>query len=130
MREKEEYLVQVRPEIPGLKKGRTYFNSVEEFQNACLRPIIKYQHDLIIKAFQKEKNLQTVLSRANNSREQTFAIIHQYVNQNKGLKFFFIGIIIGLLTILESEYYLTNYKEINKRISQMITERINHFIWH
>ncbi len=129
MREKEEYLMQIRPEIPGLEKSDSYFNSIEQFQNNCLRPIIKYQNDLIYKAFQKEKNLLTILSRGNNSREQTLAIISHYIKTNKALSHLLAGLIVGLMTLNESDFYLNNYKEINKRIFQMISERINSFIW-
>lgn len=129
MREKEEYLVSIRPEIPGLGKNGSYFNSVEEFQNACLRPIIKFQNDIIIKTFQKEKNLKTVLSRGNNSRDQTLGIISHYIKMNKAISYLYVGIIYGLMTLRESEFYLQNHKELNKRIVQMISERINSFIW-
>lgn len=129
MREKEEYLVRIRPEIPGLLEKKPYFNSTEEFQNNCLRPIIKYQHDLIVSVFRKEKNLLTILERGNNSQEQTFSAIQHYIKMNKALGFLFAGLVYGLMTSNETKYYLENYKELNKRITAMISERLNNYFW-
>ncbi|MEZ4938506.1 MAG: hypothetical protein R2799_13030 [Crocinitomicaceae bacterium] len=128
MREHEDYLVKIRPQIQTIEEIPVSKED-EIFQNSCLRPIIKYQHDLIIEVFQKEKNLLTLLKRNNNSKEQTYLVILQYVKTNKALSFLIFGLIYGLMTSKESQYYLENHKELNKRITSMVSERLNNQFW-
>lgn len=50
--------------------------------------------------------------------------VKNIIQKNIVLKNKFIGLIIGLFTKMEFEFYLNNQTEVNKRISQLITKRI------
>ncbi len=92
----------------------------EDFQNNTLRPILKFQNELIL-ALVKNQMLNLKLP-SNVQEKQLF--IQSIVQKNQVLKQQLIGLTIGLFTQMETDFYLKNQTEINKRISQLIVKRI------
>lgn len=119
MREESE-LKSLRPEI---FSEQTTWTEIETFQNEVLRPILKYQHELICCLIQQEKLFQKQITNV-STLEQKRAIIKRYFLSQQNHKNFLIGQICGLMTSSEFDFYLKTKKELDKRITNMLTDRI------
>jgi hypothetical protein len=96
----------------------------ESFQNYTLRPILKLQHELIIKLFHtKIANLNINWNEINNIKKME--LVNSQLSRNIQFKNLIIGLIVGHLNETEIEKYLLNTKEFNKRIVQMTIQRVN-----
>lgn len=120
---RDQQLISQRPEISSAKIFEAS-SSFETFQNQVLRPILKFQNDLLVQVF---------LSRI-NSRNQDFSALTLQKKQNiligefktnTTLKQMLLGCVIGLLTTEEFKFYTTNTSKINKRIFSMLKERLS-----
>jgi predicted XRE-type DNA-binding protein len=118
MREESE-LKALRPEV--FTEETT--NELESFQNQVLRPLLKYQHNLIIQLTKKEKLFQKQISEVVKIQQKRM-LIKQFFLTQPNFKYFLIGQICGLMTESELDFYLQNKKEFDKRISGMLAERI------
>lgn len=100
---------------------------VELFQNQILRPILKLQNDLCLTLFMNYAKRQTpdfeTLSKAKKSD-----FIENSLQKDIGLKNNFIGIVVGMLTQDELEVYLSEMKELNRRIITMMIKRLQSHI--
>ena len=119
MREESE-LKSLRPEI---FSEPTTWTEIETFQNEVLRPILKYQHDLILCLTQQEKLFQKQMTNI-SSIAQKRDIIKRFFLLQQNYKYFLIGQICGLMTTNEFEFYLKAKKELDKRITNMLAGRI------
>jgi hypothetical protein len=99
-------------------------NSVEHFQNTVLRPIIKFQHHLIVRLVTQHPGYVTakleVLTDA-----QFLQAIRVLLQSNIPLRNQLIGAVLGLFTIPEFEVYSLHSTELNRRIIQMIAQRVS-----
>ena len=99
-------------------------NSEEEiFQNETLRPILKLQHDLIItlaQEFLKSRNITWEKVK----EKDPFQWLNINIKRDIPFKNQLIGMVIGQFSKNELDEYLTFQKEMNKRIINMMTERI------
>lgn len=95
----------------------------ERFQNETLRPIMRVQNVLILEAFQhyidKYKGLYYQLP-----LDKQLRYIEKGVQKDTKLRNTLKGIIIGMFTEQEFRHYLENSSPINKRIMNLIVERI------
>ena len=91
----------------------------ETFQNQTLRPILKWQHDIIIPLL--KNNLAEHIMRIDKKEQLVF--ITKYLSKNLVLKQQLIGICIGLFTENEMDYYLENQKTINSRLHQLLLKK-------
>ena len=94
-----------------------------QFQNDVIRPILKFQNDLLIQYFlsysvRKKKDLFAL------SKNKQTAFIDNSLSNDQNLKQFYTGMIIGLFTSDEYEIYSKDNREYNKRIITMLSERI------
>jgi len=121
MNRNNNLLQNLRPTI--LTKEVKEKNSIEGFQNKVLRPVIKFQHTLLIK-FISNQQLLIKLSSKSETDEQLRETIKTFIRKQVALKHSFIGLILGLLTTDEFSRYLENSSEFDKRILQMITQRL------
>jgi hypothetical protein len=119
MREESE-LKALRPEI---FSEQTTWNELETFQNEVLRPILKYQHNLIIRLTKEESLFQKQISNISTLEQKRDSIKSFFLSQ-PNFKYFLIGQICGLLTSSEFDFYLKTKKELDKRISNMLSDRI------
>jgi hypothetical protein len=98
-------------------------SAVELFQNQTLRPIIKMQHDLLIASFRhyvQKRNLDFSHLSNQKKKSKTSAIFVKDIHyKNRTL-----GFIIGQFTLDEYQYYQSNSSELNKRILQIVVQRI------
>lgn len=95
----------------------------ERFQNITLRPIIKQQHDLLVLVFKnyigKHKNVFYDLS-----LEKRMDYIENAVHKDMKFRNSVKGMIIGLFTSEEYELYITNSSSLNKRMMNIVKERL------
>ena len=100
-------------------------NSSEEerFQNETLRPIIKMQHKLLL-AFFRNYLLKKKLEFDALSPFKKKEVIANMFSKDLQFKMEVRGLIIGHLTLEEYQRYLSHSSTLNKRISNMIQERL------
>ncbi|GLB49643.1 glyoxalase [Neptunitalea lumnitzerae] len=115
-------LLAIRPEIPSAKITE-FMSRDEKFQNKTLRPVIKLQNDLLVEAFRnyvnKHKGLFYTLSlpKKLNYVENALQRDIKFRNSLKGM-------IIGQFTVEEYCTYIENSSALNKRMMNMVIERI------
>jgi hypothetical protein len=114
---RNETLINLRPEIK-FDTSKTSLDA-ETFQNQTLRPILKWQHDIIIQLL---KNNFAELIMPIDKKEQV-VFMTKYLNKNLVLKQQLIGICIGLFTEDEMAFYLENQKTINPRLNQLLLKK-------
>ncbi len=95
----------------------------ESFQNLTLRPILKLQHDIIIRLFINSIKKQK-LQEAIENKEVFFQFIETSIVKNIPLRNLLIGLVLGQFTISEFDEYKKNRSEYNKRIINMIKQRL------
>lgn len=112
----------VRPKLPDtITEGE--LKEEELFQNMILRPVIKMQHDLLIMRVKSHFISKRVLFNVMDNKKRTEAIIQAFQNDHN-LKKEIQGMITGQLTVLEFQQYLKIERSLNKRIVQMVRNRM------
>ena len=110
-----------RPVLEDLIKDN--MSALELFQNQTLRPVIKMQHDLLIASFNAYKAKRKIDFSSltdQKKRSKTKAVFVKYINY-KNLT---LGFIIGAFSLEEFAYYSLNTSELNKRIIQIVIQRV------
>ena len=110
-----------RPHIASKESKKT--SNEEQFQNQVIRPILKFQNELFIKLFLSNCKTYKINFTEFNSEEKHDYINHIFKKDFK-LRASFIGTVIALFTLEEFEKYSVNRQLYNKRIIQMVTERL------
>lgn len=118
MQNRNKLLLELRPELDlAVASG-----VLEQFQNKTLRPILKFQNELLInicrQQFVKRKNVYFQLS---SSKQLVY--IEQQVIQDKNFKSLLFGVIIGYLTSEEYKFYRLNEPELRKRLTSLLIQR-------
>ncbi len=120
--DKDERLLRQRPDLPE-SKIKDNMSSEEYFQNAVLRPILKFQNDILIEVFKtyisKRKNVYYTLNQNQKLNYVTHSIQKdiKFRNQLKGM-------IVGLFSLEEYELYTENSSALNKRMMNLMIQRI------
>ena len=110
-----------RPVLEDLIKDN--MSALELFQNQTLRTVIKMQHDLLIASFNTYKAKRKIDFSSltdQKKRNKTKAIFVKDINY-KNLT---LGFIIGAFSLEEFSYYSLNASELNKRIIQIVIQRV------
>ena len=118
MRE-EEKLLALRPDISAKKGDQTLS---EEFQNTTIRPILKYQHSILIVFFNSNVHVQYIVS-ANYSLLKKQNQLKLFVSKQLAFRAQLLGIVTGLFTDAEFDFYLSEKVNLDKRITNMILDR-------
>ena len=122
VKDRNSDLIKLRPEIPAAKITEG-ISGIEKFQNVTIRPIIKFQNELLFQVFSNHaRSYQKDWDSISNEKKEIF--IESSMNKNQNLKNIYIGLVLGLFTTEETEFYLSNKSEINRRIVQIIKQRI------
>lgn len=115
-------LLQLRPEIPTAKIFPST-STEESFQNETLRPIVRLQVDLMVAVFRnyirKHKNVFYDLS-VEKRLDYIENAIHKDMKFRNSLK----GMMIGQFTLDEYEKYIQNSSALNKRMMNIVKERL------
>ena len=119
---RKESIIALRPEITTI---RTMDNmtDIERFQNQVIRPILKYQHELIIqyaltKAVDRNSKFETLIAIEKERHLDKVTLKDSKVKQE------LTGMILGLMTVEEINIYLAKESEYKRRIYTMIRERV------
>ena len=118
---RNELLLSLRGESLGTVNNLS--SAEEKFQNQTLRPILKLQNDLFIQVFinyaVKQKNVFFDFT-----PEKKTAYIEHALQRDMKFRNALKGIIIGLFTLDEFELYIQNSSNLNKRMINMLIERL------
>ena len=114
-------IIACRPSIAS--KDMIHMSDEEKFQNEVLRPILKFQNNLLIRLFlSKCKNYKINFTHFNIEEKSSF--IEKTLIKDSKLKILFIGTIVAFFTLEEYEKYEEKQQAYNKRIIKMLTERL------
>ncbi len=122
MNQRNTHLINSRPFIASAIVQEN-MGEEERFQNATLRPILKLQHPLFIKAVQhyiasRNKNYFHVsIAKRKAYLTKILTTDNQFRSQLKGF-------IIGHFTLAEYEQYLQHKSNINKRMMGLLKQRV------
>jgi len=120
MNTRTQLLESIRPEV----KVKTESSSeLEIFQSKTLRPILKFQNELLLAVFSKhlEENKIQFKTLRDDKKEE---MIHMALKKDLSLKNELRGLIAGHFTLDEFSFYARNKTQINKRILELIIKRI------
>ena len=122
MNSRDSYLKSLRPDI-FTKTIKTEMSLEEYFQNTVLRPIIKFQNDLLIAVFlqycTKFKNVFFEFP-----IEKKILYIESAITKDSKLRTSFRDLIIGLFSVEEYSEYLKKAPALNKRMTGIVKERL------
>lgn len=121
MKTKDEALLEIR----GDSIGQIFETSTleERFQNQTIRPILKFQNDLFVEVFKnyatKQKGVFFTLS-----PEKKMNYIETAIQRDIKFRNSLKGIVIGMFTISEYKEYIQNSSNLNKRMMNLLIERL------
>ena len=112
----------LRPDIPSIKRLES-MTDIEKFQNDVIRPILKYQHDVIVGyAISKAVNRNSKFSNLIAIEKERY--LDKVTLKDSKIKQELNGMVLGLMTVEEMNKYLAIESEYKRRINTMIRERI------
>ena len=112
----------VRPKLPeSLTEGE--LKGEELFQNMVLRPVIKMQHDVLILRVKTYFTSKRVMFNVMDKKKRALAIEQAFLGDN-AFKKEIQGMILGQLNTSEYQLYLNYERTMNKRIIQMVRNRM------
>ena len=121
MNTRDLYIIENRGEAMGTVSEQS--SKEEKFQNLTIRPILKLQNDLFIAVFQnyvsKHKN-----DFYSYSVEKKLLFIENAIQKDIKFRNSLKGMVIGLFTIDEYAKYIQNSSNLNKRMMNMLIERL------
>ncbi|MCC4213717.1 glyoxalase [Leeuwenhoekiella parthenopeia] len=126
METRDTQLLALRPSIPSAQVNDS-MSADEQFQNGTLRPVVKLQNDLLLEAFRnyiaKHKNVfyNLTIERRMNYIENAIQKDIKFRNSLKGM-------VIGQFTVEEYRSYIQNSSALNKRMMNLVKERIQNNI--
>lgn len=116
-------LIRIRPDLSSSFRIQADTSSNEQFQNYTLRPVIKFQNELLLSAFRnyavKHKGQFFDLS-----QEKKIKYIENAIQKDIKFRNSLKGMLIGQFTLEEYERYIQNSSALNKRMMQMVIERL------
>jgi hypothetical protein len=117
---RNEQVLSIRP---SLNVSETVAGTPEHFQNTSLRPILKYQHDLLVLIFksyiEKRKNAFQSLK-----MPQKLGYIEQMVKTDLKFKNRLFGVIIGHFTSEEFIVFTAHETELLRRLTDLLVQRL------
>ncbi len=99
---------------------------LEQFQNSCLRPILKFQNDILVSYFKSNINLISIPE----STSELENLVKNRLQKDLITRNTLLGMTIGLLHDEELTFYMSHKNELNKRLVVMLTQRITDNLIH
>tara|TARA_B100000513_G_C11862914_1_gene173392 strand:- start:355 stop:756 length:402 start_codon:yes stop_codon:yes gene_type:complete len=122
MQDRTFLLLAIRPNLNSLDKDLNT-KEIETFQNDVLRPILKFQNDLLLQIFiDYVKQYKGVFFKLSNHEKMSY--IQEALSANQRLRSLILGTIVGLFTLEDYSYYRLNLSELNKRIVALVIKRL------
>jgi len=98
-------------------------NEIESFQNSVIRPILKFQNQLLNElVLERVNNLNARFKLLSNEEQQAFIL--SIVKKDIALRNQLIGIVLAFFNQDEFKVYSLYNKELSKRIVEMIVQRV------
>lgn len=121
MNQRDRFLREFRGEPIGSVSNQS--SADEIFQNEVLRPILKLQNDLFIASFHNyiSKYKRDFYSL---SVEKKLFIIENAIQKDIKFRNALKGMVIALFTVDEYSQYIKNSSSLNKRMMNMLIERL------
>lgn len=121
MTTRDRYIIENRGEAMGVVTEQS--SAEEKFQNLTIRPILKLQNDLFVDVF------KNYISKHKNdfytySTEKKLQFIENSIQKDIKFRNSLKGMVIGLFTLSEYEDYIKNSSNLNKRMMNMLIERL------
>ena len=116
---RDENLLAMRPHVVTAQGALP----MEAFQNDVLRPVIKMQHEVFLRAWHRYVVKQKGTFYKLNRPDQEQYILHAY-QTNRSFRSFNLGIVFGVLTKVELETFMEHEKELSKRIYSLVAQRV------
>lgn len=121
MEARDNNVLELRGESLGIITSQSSLEEV--FQNKTLRPILKLQNDLFIQVFinyaMKQKNVFFTLT-----PEKKMVYVENVIQRDIKLRNALKGMIIAFFTLDEYAEYIQNSSNLNKRMMNMLIERL------
>lgn len=119
---RSDNLLTSRPDIPSAK-FHDAMSAEERFQNATLRPVIKFQNDLLNEVFKNyaHKHKQVFYDL---TVEKQIDYIENAIQKDMKFRNSLKGIVIGQFTVEEYKMYISNSSALNKRMMNLVKERL------
>ena len=93
------------------------------FLHQTLRPVLKLQNELLLHITQHFLRKRKVRLQSMSPTQRNQQIQHSIGKDNR-LRGLLFGCVLGQLTAEELRYYLANEGEINRRITQLLIQRL------
>lgn len=120
MNNRNQQLKSIRPTI---EIDNSKSTDLEVFQSITLRPILKFQNDIILSLINNFLAEHKIVVK-NLTDNKKIERLHDIFKNNIQQKQFLLGVIIGQFTDAEILFYYENKKETTKRIITMLLERV------
>jgi hypothetical protein len=119
---RDDQLSSIRPTLPNAE-----FNDdsslAEQFQNETLRPILKFQNDILLHIFRQYfEQRKGVFYKLKHNQQKAY--IEQAVQKDLRFRSLLTGVIVGHFTELEWEDYLGDEAELRRRMMTMLIKRV------
>ena len=122
MNDRTTELLRFRPVLPNARITDGMSRD-EHFQNATLRPIIKFQNALLVEVFRnyihKHKSVFYGLT-----LPKKLEYIEHAIQKDMKFRNSLKGMVIGHFTVEEYDTYIQNSSALNKRMMNMVIERL------
>ena len=97
--------------------------TMEYFQNQTLRPILKFQNSLFLSIFRNHLEKHKIIFHQLTDAKKD-ECIEQIIHKDRKIHHLLLGVIIGNFTEIEYLAYLNYEKELNRRIMDMLIQRL------
>ena len=98
-------------------------NEIESFQNAVIRPILKFQNELLNKiVLERMTTLHKKFESLSDEEQISLLLIN--VKKDTALRNQLVGVVLAFFTIDEFYTYSKFNKELNKRVIEMTVQRV------
>ena len=108
---------------PDLDLDSTQSTPAEQFQNQTLRPILKFQHELLVAAFRAYIDKRHGVFFQLSAKDRVEWIKHS-LQKDQSLRNTLTGMILGHFTIEEWATFQLNEAEHSRRVIQMLIQRL------
>lgn len=122
MNSRQFNLKSIRPEILSATINDN-MSSDERFQNLVLRPVIKFQSDLLIEVFRNYINKHKSVF-YDLILEKRIAYLENAIQKDMKLRNSMKGMVIGQFTVEDYLIYIENSSALNKRMMNIVKERL------
>lgn len=108
---------------PNLELDSTQSTPAEQFQNQTLRPILKFQHELLVAAFQAYIDKRHGVFFQLSAKDRLEWIKHS-LQKDQSLRNTLTGMVIGHFSLEEWNSFQSNEAEHSRRLIQMLIQRL------